>query len=159
MSTRSAIICQTPTGYAGIYSHSDGYPAWTGNILHHRITTQEQASTLVALGSIRGIDCLGEAEAYVRDCGETPSEENAPATGVTAAKVAEQIGHDGHIYVFENGAWSHNGSSLIEVLSRPEVRRQITRDCATYPDLPPPLSERSDTSSSYFPAQNLPANS
>lgn len=157
MSTRSAIITTTPTGYAGIYSHSDGYPAWMGNILFHRVTTHKQAAAIVALGSIRGIDCLGEVEAYVRDCGETPSEDNAPSTGQTAADVADQIGHDGHIYVFENGAWSHNGKPLIEALSTPEVRSEISRYLPDYPDLPPPLpplSERSDTTPMPMPTTN-----
>ncbi|MEI6656013.1 MAG: SNF2-related protein [Verrucomicrobiota bacterium] len=139
MSTRSAIITTAPTGYAGIYSHSDGYLSWMGNILFHRITTHEQASALVALGSIRGLDCLGEAEAYVRDCGETPSDANATATGKTAAAVAKQIGHDGHVYLFENGEWSHNGKPLIEVLTRPDIAADIVRLNSQYPDLPPPL--------------------
>jgi hypothetical protein len=31
---------------------------------------------------------------------------------VTAEAVADRIGHDGHVYVFEDGRWSHNGKII-----------------------------------------------
>lgn len=126
MATRSAIITINPDGesYSGIYSHSDGYPAWLGHILLTFFNTQESAHALIALGDISQISRDGEVTAYHRDCGEN-KEETSAVQAERPSAVAAMIGHDNHIYVFECGRWRHNGDLLTEVLTRPEIAKEI----------------------------------
>lgn len=132
MSTRSAIIHKTASGYAGIYCHFDGYLEHNGQILHDHYQSQEKVAELIALGDISILEAKvapdpklphrfdgqkqnGVVLAYHRDRGEK-WEDVKPKEGKSAAGVADQIGHNGEIYVFENGEWTHNGADLAEEL-------------------------------------------
>lgn len=107
MSTRSAIVEKTETGYRGIYCHYDGYLSHNGKIL---LDHYQDAATVSALIDLGDISSLGErvssvrrsgfesvTVAYGRDRGEERTE---PVTGSTVNEVASQIGHDGYVYVF-----------------------------------------------------------
>jgi hypothetical protein len=129
MSTRSAIITKQPDGtYAGIYCHFDGYVEGVGKMLLDHYQDAEKVSQLVALGDIstlgRRVSPVGPHSfrspedgttvAYMRDRGET----GCPAkTGATVNEVASSIGH---VYVFEDGAWTHNGYPLSDELKEAE---------------------------------------
>lgn len=146
MSTRSAIILKnlTTPGYTGVYCHSDGYPEGVGAMLLAHYTDPRKVEAIVALGdlsvlgeeigekhdfdwyhslysttSAENLIAVMEADprskmtrAYTRDRGE----KCPPAKGLTAERVESSIGHDGHVYVFENGAWTHNGDDLATIL-------------------------------------------
>lgn len=118
MSTRSAIITINPDrkSYSGIYCHSDGYPSWNGFLLQKFFNTEESARSLVSLGSISAISKDGTVHDYGD---EEPTQAESPM------QVANLIGHDNHIYVFECGQWKHNGESLKEVLEKPEIQSEI----------------------------------
>jgi len=134
MSTRCAIIRRREDGrYEGVYCHSDGYPAWTGAILQVHYTDPDKVAELLALGNLSilgprvspdpdrphgfGWDerQKGVTVAYGRDRDGEP--DVGPVVGPTCCGVARRIWHDGHIYVFEDGAWTHNGEPLAEVLA------------------------------------------
>lgn len=123
MSTRSAIIERLADGsYRGIYCHFDGYEEGVGSqlLLHYR--NPETVSRLIDLGDIsilgERIDPIGPHSfdkredgttvAYERDRGETWARIK-PKTGATWQEVAEQIGHNGYAYVFQDGGWLLNG--------------------------------------------------
>ena len=124
MSTRSAIIHKTATGYAGVYCHSDGYLEYTGAMLQEHYTQPEKVAALIALGdlSILGPNVApkgahsfeynerepGVTVAYHRDRGE----ELNISTGATVDEVAEQIGHNGYVYVFDGAGWTCNGEQF-----------------------------------------------
>ena len=127
MSTRSAIIMKTPKGYKGIYCHFDGYETGVGAILNEHYQDADKVSRLIALGDI---SCLGKrvepigphsydkAEkdttiAYTRDRGETGCK---ATTGKTIEDVESKIGHNGYVYVFENGDWTCNEIPLVEAI-------------------------------------------
>ncbi len=143
MSTRSAIIAPLldHSGYVGIYCHSDGYPAWVGNILHHRVTTHLDALKIIWLGDLSSIHADATVDAYHRDGGDK-YEDVSPITGDTIEEVAEQIGHDHHVYAWQDGGWTHNGKPIAEVLRQPEIVAAIASLHSTnYPELPPPFGK------------------
>jgi hypothetical protein len=125
MSTRSAIIAKTDTGYAGIYCHFDGYEDGVGATLLEHYTDPEKVAALIALGEISALrervaptgahsyehPEKGVTVAYHRDRGE---EQTGPHTGATVEEVAKHIGHNGYVYVFENGAWTCNGQPPVD---------------------------------------------
>jgi len=128
MSTRSAIITKTETGYAGIYCHFDGYEEGIGSILEEYYKDQDKVDRLIDLGDISSLGGRvepigshsyddreeGTTVAYHRDRGEGKS----PAKiGASIESVAKQIGHNGYVYVFEDGTWSVNGRRLSDVLA------------------------------------------
>jgi hypothetical protein len=110
MSTRSAIIIENQDGTAeGIYCHSDGYLDHQKPILLGHYGNEEKVRELIALGdiSVLGED-IGEQQdfnqytpgvvlAYGRDRGEKGTEAKSDSSW---RKVAENIGHNGYIYVF-----------------------------------------------------------
>ena len=123
MSTRSAIIIEEGNGRSkGIYCHSDGYIGHHKPILLGHYATEELARQLVDLGSLSTLGaCIGEkcdfknrpqgqCVAYGRDRGET-GERVRPIEDDDWLKVANQIGHDGHVYVFRvaTQAWWYEG--------------------------------------------------
>jgi len=122
MSTRCAIITKTETGYAGIYCHHDGYPAWVGEILHENYQDGGKVRALIDLGHISTLGgVIGPQElppatiatsAYMRDLGEQGQE---AIEGSTSAEVAENIGHDENVYVWDGG-WTWNGQPLAEAI-------------------------------------------
>lgn len=116
MSTRSAIIMKTDTGYAGIYCHFDGYLENNGDLLYHHYQDPEKVAALIALGDISSLDTtIKDTVAYARDRGETGTE---ATTGDTWEAVADGIGHNGYVYVFEGGKWHVNGEDLGEALKK-----------------------------------------
>ena len=62
MSTRSAIIEKTETGYRGIYCHNDGYLSYNGRILFDHYQDAAKVSALIDLGDISS---LGERVAPI----------------------------------------------------------------------------------------------
>ena len=123
MSTRSAIIIEEGNGGArGIYCHSDGYVSHHKPILLGRYANEELARQLVELGMLStlgpsiGQKCdfqhrpQGQCVAYGRDRGET-GKSARPIQAEDWLKVAQQIGHDGHVYVFRvaTQSWWYEG--------------------------------------------------
>lgn len=132
MSTRSAIIEKTANGYRGIYCHFDGYVTGVGKTLHEHYRDPDKIRRLIDLGDIASLGERVEPEgehsydrreegttvAYCRDRGEPMDK---PAAGATAEAVAKDIGHNGYVYVWEDGRWTVNGEPLEEKLAA--VRR------------------------------------
>lgn len=127
--SRSAIIRKTDTGYAGVYCNSDGYPSGVGATLLQHYSDPAKVAALIALGdlSILGerLDPLGATHrfgnaekgttvAYGRDRRESGCE---PKIGNSIREVEREIGHNGHVYVFENGVWTHNGTPLADAVA------------------------------------------
>ncbi len=128
MSTRSAILHRTATGYVGIYCHFDGYPEGVGQKLLDHYQDADKVARLIALGEISSLGERvepigphsyqnaeeGTTVAYHRDRGEDRTE---PATGDTVKACEAHIGHNGYVYVFESGAWTLNGEPLAQVIA------------------------------------------
>lgn len=128
MSTRSAIICKTTHGYAGIYCHFDGYCDGVGRTLLEHYADPHKVRALIDLGDISSLGervepigphsyekCEeGTTVAYMRDRREKECEAQ---TGKTAEEVAGKIGHDGYVYVFDGTAWTCNGLPLEEAIA------------------------------------------
>lgn len=114
MSTHSAIIQKTNTGYRGIYCHFDGYIDGVGKCLFEHYQDEDKVSRLIDLGNLSR---LGQDEtskytyAYHRDRGEYYDEES-PTEGPTLNSVADKIDHSGYIYVYKNKKWYVNGKEL-----------------------------------------------
>ena len=131
MSTRSAILEKTDSGYRGIYCHFDGYPSGVGKILLEQYADPKKVFALINLGNLSSLgkkiapakstihtfDSPQEnvTVAYDRDLGE---DEQEPIVGTTIEEVESQIGHDGYVYVFENNKWTCNGDPLEEAVER-----------------------------------------
>jgi hypothetical protein len=132
MSTRSAIIEKHNDGYRGIYCHFDGYvckntEGSVGLTLHNHYQDASKVEDLIDLGSISslGVEVFpdptkdhsyddkqeGVTVAYHRDCGEDLD----ICEGKTVEEVADQIDHNGYVYVFD-GSWTVNGRSLAQAL-------------------------------------------
>lgn len=123
MSTRSAILMKTETGYAGIYCHFDGYEEGAGATLYKHYQDSAKIAKLIALGDVSCLDAevetnmphsyerphKGVTVAYMRDRGETNCE---PKSGKTIKEVEDQIGHNGYVYVWNGKVWNCNGSVL-----------------------------------------------
>ena len=134
MSTRSAIIVKTGNQYRGIYCHFDGYISKQVGVakeLFENYQDEKKINELVDLGSIsflkekvhptsehsfNGIKEEGVTLAYHRDRGE----DLVICTGKSSEKVADQIGHNGYVYVFENGSWKVNGIDLKDAIEEAE---------------------------------------
>jgi hypothetical protein len=128
MSTRAAIIMKDGDKYRGIYSHWDGYISGVGKDLQKHYKKKEKIRALIDLGAISvlgaKVDPKGEHSfdhpekgvtvAYGRDRGE---KDCGSVTGDTVDEVAGQIGHNGYVYVWEDGKWVVNGQSLAEALA------------------------------------------
>jgi len=133
MSTRCAIIMKDGDGYRGIYSHWDGYieEPGAGSILHEHYRDEAKVKALIDLGDISqlGAEVVptgphsyespqeGVTVAYGRDGGETDVD---PTTGKTVQEVEDRIGHNGYVYVWEDGTWHVNGDLLSEALGEQE---------------------------------------
>jgi len=130
MSTSSAIIRATEGGsYEGIYCHFDGYEEGVGQTLLDHYSDPEKVKRLIALGSISVLDERvepigphsfakreeGTTVAYHRDRGED-WESCRIAAGSSVSEVEKMIGHNGYVYVFENGKWTCNGVDLAEAI-------------------------------------------
>lgn len=124
MSTRSAIIERTENGtYRGIYCHLDGYCTGVGQTLLSHYKDAAKVASLIKLGDVSslgervepvGYHSFNQREdgttvAYIRDRGESGCEAR---TGATSQAVADRIGHNGYVYVFENNEWTCNGVPL-----------------------------------------------
>lgn len=124
MSTRSAIIAKIGEGYVGVYCHCDGYLEGVGRTLAQHYTADEKIKELLELGDMSELAERisppegakhsfdhrhpGVTVAYQRDRGET----SPPTKGRSVRSVASRIGHDGHVYVWEGGKWTHNGVEI-----------------------------------------------
>jgi hypothetical protein len=126
MSTRSAIIAKINDRYQGIYCHFDGYIAGVGKTLQKYYNTAEKVQELIALGDISSLDKKlkmitrnhsfntpdkNVTVAYHRDRGDD-WKETKPRNGKTVESVANRIGHNSFVYVFENGEWTCNGKKF-----------------------------------------------
>jgi hypothetical protein len=133
MSTRSAIIIEEIDGRSkGIYCHGDGYVDHHKPILLEYYATEELARQLVELGMLStlgpsiGQKCdfqhrpQGQCVAYGRDRGET-GKSVWPIEGEDWLKVAQQIGHDGHVYVFRvsTQSWWYEGMATGAINGHP----------------------------------------
>lgn len=108
MSTRCAIIEKTETGYRGIYCHFDGYLEGVGQCLFDHYDDPTKVSQLIDLGDISSLGeeiTCNRTIAYHRDRGE---DYNGPKVGKTEREVADKIGHDGYVYVFQDRKWKVN---------------------------------------------------
>ena len=128
MATRSSILEKTPTGYRGIYCHWDGYLENNGLILHQHYQDPDKVRRLIDLGSLselrERVEPIGPHSydtpekgttiAYHRDRGE---KYRAPSEGQTIQEASASLGHNGHIYVFEDGKWTYNGQDLAQCLN------------------------------------------
>lgn len=123
MSTRSAIIQKTAEGYRGIYCHHDGYLQGVGRALiaENQYGTDEAVSALIERGHMSSIsEWPDECRPYAEMDGEY-LDDNAPVFGDTIAEVADQIGHNGYVYVWEDNAWTVNGEPLADAVYFDEV--------------------------------------
>jgi hypothetical protein len=135
MSTRSAIIRATDGGsYEGIYCHFDGYEEGVGQTLLDHYSDPDKVKRLIALGSISqlgervepvGAHSFAKREdgtsvAYHRDRGED-WENCRIVAGGTVKEVEENIGHNGYVYVFEDGKWTCNGVPLADAIKAAKV--------------------------------------
>lgn len=119
MSTNSTIAIKTEEGYKAIYCNFDGYLSGVGKTLKEHYQDPDKVLRLIDLGDL---SCLGErveplgphsysdsekgtTVAYHRDRGEKLSVATLYAT------YAEVIEDSYHVYIFENGAWTHNGKA------------------------------------------------
>lgn len=131
MSTRSAIITKTESGYSGIYCHYDGYETGVGATLLKHYRDPAKVASLIALGDISQLGArveptgehsfakpeIGVTVAYMRDRGEKDCEAN---TGATASEVSRKIENNGYVYVFEDGKWTVNGEDLTKAVKHAE---------------------------------------
>jgi hypothetical protein len=139
MSTRSAIIIEEGNGRSkGIYCHCDGYVEHHKPILLEYYATENLARQLVELGALSilgrsiGRKCdfdrrpPGQCLAYGRDRGET-RESARPIEAEDWLKVANQIGHDGHVYVFRvaTQSWWYEGRETGAVDGHPRGRKRF----------------------------------
>lgn len=116
MSTRSAIIAKIGDRYHGIYCHSDGYIEGVGRTLQKHYTDPAKVEALIGLGDISTLGPeIGEkhdfdkprpdyewTRAYHRDRGEPRTRTRKSASW---REVADQIGHNGFVYIFTDGRW------------------------------------------------------
>jgi hypothetical protein len=122
MSTPSAIIEKTDTGFRGIYCHSDGYVDYVGRVLAGFYTTPEIVTDLINLGDLSS---LGETlaspvekysrlttTAYMSDREETDCE---PHTEKTISAMKRYFDVDFY-YVFDGKKWTVNGKDLNEMV-------------------------------------------
>lgn len=137
MSTRSNIIAKTPSGYAGIYCHLDGYEEGVGKTLLEHYQDPEKVAELIALGDISYlsdyVNPIGEHNyskpergvtvAYGRDRGESGTEAEHRET---LQEVIEYFknSHNGYVYVFDGKTWKVNGQDLAERLKEIQEKAQ-----------------------------------
>ena len=129
MSTHAAIIRKTETGtFEGVYLHNDGYPSYAGRILLDHYQDAAKVEALINLGDLSllaerceptGPHSFGSPEegvtiAYGRDRGERNVEKHV---GHSVQSLKNVIEHGGNLYVFAEGAWTHNGKPLAELLN------------------------------------------
>lgn len=104
MATRSAIIVEKSDGRVkGVYSHYDGYPDWMGRKLLEYFNSFEKADTLVTK-EIRLINDIGEVEYFSDGWGGVYDTGNW-------IQCADEIAHNGHIYVFRDNEWYYAQST------------------------------------------------
>lgn len=131
MSTQSAIIMKTKTGFKGIYCHNDGYPEGVGATLQKYYLDPNKIAALIDLGSISSlkerVDPIGPHSfdrpekgttvAYKRDRGEDDE-----ATASFEAETLEEIAADNdydYVYLFAHGVWTVNSEILAGVCPNP----------------------------------------
>jgi hypothetical protein len=105
MSTRSLIAYQTADQITGVYCHSDGYPEWTGRILHRCFDTDAKVRQLVTR-DLSGLARDGTPEYYNED--EALPLAACPLTDLLT--VAQEYSAE-YIYLWRDNAW-HVGKFL-----------------------------------------------
>lgn len=134
MSTRSAIIAKTETGYACIYCHFDGYISGVGRTLaeHYKDTAKVQA--LIQLGDLSSlgerVEPIGSHSFEKQEAGTTVAYGRDRGEEGTECYKAESLDRvidywrndvDGYIYVFDGDKWTVNGKDLeLELKALPE---------------------------------------
>lgn len=107
MSTRSAIIMKNEfdESYSGIYCHFDGYKNGVGIELFDNYQDLNKVKDLIALGDISSLgDSIKSTVAYHRD----RDEELSISHGYSVKQVANQIGHNGYVYLYKDNKWYIN---------------------------------------------------
>ena len=123
MSTRAAIIMKAGDSYIGIYCHNDGYLSHVGEILKKHYTDLAEVKELIELGDISSLQKNVKPAEGIKHSYNNPAkdvtvayhrdrnDEFSIALGITIEGVASRIDHNNHVYVFEDGKWTHNGEA------------------------------------------------
>lgn len=122
MATRGAIIKKNEDGsYEGIYAHNvDNSTAAT---LKEFYGEEKRIARLIALGDISFLRKF-HAPTISSHSFNTPQKDVTVAyhrdrqepknisRGISAEAVANSIGHNGYVFLFENGKWTLNGKAI-----------------------------------------------
>ena len=120
MSTHSTIVTKQG-GYIGIYCNFDGYPRHNGVILYNNYKTQAQVDALIKLGNLISLGKTpASCESYASEDGKMG--ENAPTRKSSPHQIANEVGGEEYVYVFEGGKWTVNDEFLEDVLVTPEKK-------------------------------------
>lgn len=133
MSTRSAIITQTPDGlFTGIYCHYDGYPAGVGQTLLDHYTHRTTVNELIELKDISSLGQRvkpigphsfshpekGTTIAYERDRGEEIDVVKSQSLDEISQRFINDYACE-YIYFFnENSEWMCNNEPLKDILNK-----------------------------------------
>lgn len=118
MATRSFIAAQTPTGFRGVYCHSDGYLEHVGRILRRHYTDPAKVAELIEHGDIAFLDAeigsahdfadppKGQTTFYGRDRGDNDC---GPASRETLRDLMDHANQCGceYFYLFADGDWRY----------------------------------------------------
>lgn len=92
--------------YLGIYCHSDGYINGVGMALKEKFTDYDAILNLI-IGGCCSVVWFDRIRHYANREGAKWSCLK-PIQGKTASSVANHIGHNGYVYLFDNGGWRVN---------------------------------------------------
>lgn len=90
-------------GYIGIYCHWDGYFEYVGKLLKENYNDYEKALNLVSGGFCSSLE-VDSIKHYANRKGEE-WEYIKPILGETPKDIYAKVGHNGYVYLFEDGAW------------------------------------------------------
>ena len=89
--------------YIGVYCHSDGYFDGVGKVLKELYTDYDKVLNLIVGGDC-SVVWYDETRHYANRNGED-WDWIKPTKGDTANEVADNIGHNGYAYLFDDGEW------------------------------------------------------
>jgi hypothetical protein len=99
--------------YIGIYCHSDGYFDGVGEVLKELYTDYDKVLNLI-VGGHCSVVWFDETRHYANRNGEEWANIK-PRKGDTANNVASHIGHNGYVYLFDDGEWkAQNGKDFVD---------------------------------------------
>jgi len=106
--------------YIGIYCHSDGYLDGVGKVLKEVFNDYEAALNLV-VGGFCSVVWYDEVRHYAnRKCEEWGYIK--PIKGDTPIEVESHIGHNGYVYLLEDGEWGVlSGGEFIDYDNNTEI--------------------------------------